>query len=151
MPYTYDGKTRMGATWRSGKEGKLPAEEWERFKYNPRRRSLSYLIGESLMKLNAGDEGEIDEDGTVVTAARDAGPYRLRYDEAKSRAEANHPEWVACACKGSRVGKKGGKCSECMGKGKKMKRCHLHGMLCAAKMLLKNLWIEWHNTKLDIS
>lgn len=99
-PWTFDGQTLMGSTWKSGKEGRLPALEWEQFGYSPRRRSIAYLIGENFVRLN----GE--------------GPYRRRYDETKARAAETHPDW-------------------------KPKRCHLHGMLLATKLLLKNLWLEW--------
>lgn len=74
-PYTKDGKTLMGATWRSGKEGKLHAIDWEEFGYSPRRRSIAYVIGENLLKQN----GE--------------GPYRTRYNESKERSMENHPEY----------------------------------------------------------
>jgi len=125
-PWTFRGETKMGATWRSGKEGKLPAEEWTNYGYSPRRRSLAYLIGEGLVKQN----GE--------------GPYRQRYDEAKARAAETHPGWTCCSkCEGSGKTKKGSKCSNCKGTGVVMKRCHLHGMLLATKLLFKNLWLEW--------
>jgi hypothetical protein len=87
-PWTFDpdpasGKgplTLMGATWRTGKYGKLPKEEWEAFGYSPRRRSISYLIGEGIVKQN----GE--------------GPYRRHYDTVKVIAKANHPDWSDLRC-----------------------------------------------------
>jgi len=125
-PWTFRGDTKMGATWRSGKEGKLPAEEWTNYGYSPRRRSLAYVIGEGIVKQNG------------------VGPYRTRYDEAKARAAETHPEWTCCSkCEGSGKTKKGSKCSNCKGTGIVMKRCHLHGMLLATKLLFKNLWLEW--------
>lgn len=51
-PWTFEGQTLMGATWRSGRLGKLPASEWEKYGYSPRRRSISYLIGEGIVKQN---------------------------------------------------------------------------------------------------
>jgi hypothetical protein len=64
-PFTnHEGVTKQGATWRKGKEGKLESDEWEKFGYSPRRRSISYLIGENLVKQNfiAGEENcETDE------------------------------------------------------------------------------------------
>lgn len=78
-PWTFNGKTQMGATWRSGKGGKLPAEEWERFGYSPRRRSLAYLIGEGIVKLNKGS-------------------YRTRYDEAKEIIQASHSDYSKLRC-----------------------------------------------------
>ncbi len=79
-PYEFGGKTQMGATWRGGKSGKLPAEEWERFGYSPRRRSIAYVIGDLLVKLN----GE--------------GPYRTRYDETKATFKTNHPDYSDGRC-----------------------------------------------------
>lgn len=201
-PWTFDGKTRMGATWKGGREGRLPAEEWEKFGYSPRRRSIAYLIGEGLMKQNFvgadfkvetdalhdpdnSSNGEysfatdgLHADGELIGAtdalaadpkaeadmmsgesahateigsaerrrgkkpARDvlktdascaggagescceiessiAGPYRARYLEAKATFKSGHPEYSDL-------------------------RCHRHGLLLAAKLLLKNLWIEWN-------
>jgi len=104
-PYEKDGEMHMAKTWRSraNKKGvvKLHASDWEEYGYSPRRRSIAYLVGEGLLKLN-GD-----------------GPYRTRYNEAKARFAELHPE----TSKG---------------------HCHYHGMLLAAKLLLKNLWIEWN-------
>jgi hypothetical protein len=103
-PYQYDGLNQMGATWRGGKQGKLPKEEWEKFGYSPRRRSIAYLIGEGIVKQNQD------------------GPYRQRYDSTKAILKAAHPDY-------------------------KDLRCHLHGMLLATKLLLKNLWIYWNKDR----
>jgi len=115
-PWSHDHKTLMGATWRSGREGKLPADEWASFGYSPRRRSIAFLIGEGIVKQNfvRGGAG----DGCVETDALSAGPYRARYDETKAKLQADHPDYPKL-------------------------RCHRHGMLLATKLLLKNLWIEW--------
>lgn len=86
-PWSFDGKTLMGATWRSGKDGKLPAEEWETFGYSPRRRSIAYLIGENLVKMNflRGKGGEpLPED--------DARPAELCYAKAGSGDSAGEAE-----------------------------------------------------------
>jgi hypothetical protein len=140
-PKTFGGKTLMGATWRSGKEGKLPAAEWEEFGYSPRRRSIMYLFGENLMKGNRVGGGA--GDGRIETDQAGAGPYRSRYDEAKALAAEKHPDWIRCSkCDGT--GRtKSAKCANCKGTGEVWKRCHLHGMLLASKLLVKNLWIEW--------
>lgn len=79
-PHEFEGKRLMGATWRSGREGRLTAEEWVRFGYSMRRRSILYVISESLLKGNQ------------------TGPYRSRYDQAKQAAQANHPEWKPLRC-----------------------------------------------------
>lgn len=93
----FNGK--MPSTWRFGKEGKLSAEQWSELGYSPRRRSVMYVIGECIVKQNDG-------------------AYRARYDEAKLKAAASHPDWS---------------------KG----RCHNHGMLLATKRLVLDLWKEW--------
>lgn len=124
-PYEHGDKVLMGSTWRSGREGKLPASCWEEFGYSPRRRSIVYLIGENTVKTNKGS-------------------YRKRYDEAKASAAENHPEWTRCSkCTGTGL-VKGKKCGNCKGTGKVMLRCHRHAMLLASKKFLKDLWIEWN-------
>lgn len=123
-PFTKDGDTLMGSTWKS--QNKLHAADWEEFGYCPRRRSIAYLIGEGLMKQNKS-------------------VYRERYETKKAEAAAKHPDWIRCGpCKGEGKNKKGNNCSNCKGSGTVMMRCHLHGMLLATKLLLKNLWIEWN-------
>lgn len=79
-PWEFEGKTLMGATWRGGKEGKLPASEWESYGYSPRRRSIAYLVGEGIVKQN----GE--------------GPYRKRYDATKLRIKELHPDYSDLRC-----------------------------------------------------
>lgn len=120
-PHTFDGKTLMGASWRGGKHGKLPAAEWEEFGYSPRRRSIAYLLGVALLKLNGKDSEK-----TLARKAENGseprlidGPYKIRYEESRAVFAEKHPDY-------------------------KPLRCHLHGMLLASKLLLKNLWIEWH-------
>ncbi len=147
-PWTKNGETLMGATWKSrGKSKtftKLTAEEWEGMGYNPRRRSIAYLIGEGLMKQNGSIR---TDDSTSVTEHTTVGPYRTRYVEAKVRIYQTHPEvvhrqweWKPCdKCKEA-----DGVCGTCGGTGVKCQRAHLHGMLLATKLLLKELWIEWN-------
>lgn len=143
-PWAFDGKNLMGATWRGGKEGKLPASEWESYGYSPRRRSIAYLIGEGIVKQNfltGQGNGEVVHETDVGVAAQTrsgtknggtgagehssgtesgvAGPYRRRYDQAKAKAHASHPDWSDL-------------------------RCHRHGMLLATKMLLRDLWVQWN-------
>ncbi len=116
-PHTFDGKTLMGATWKSGRQGKLPAAEWESFGYSPRRRSIAFLIGEGIVKQNFLRNGAGEQ--VVETEADCVGPYRLRYDEAKALCHERHPDYSDL-------------------------RCHRHAMLLATKRLLLNLWIEWN-------
>jgi hypothetical protein len=131
-PYEKDGEMLMGATWKSrsnNKKGltKLGPEDWEDFGYCPRRRSISWNIGECLIKQN-GD-----------------GPYRQRWLDAKVRAYEMHPEktdswnWSICdKCKGVEL-----PCKTCGGTGYKCGHANNHGKLLATKLLFKNLWFEW--------
>lgn len=57
-------KGRMPSEWRKVKGG-LTAEEWEWLGYKPQRRSIAYLIGENICKMNHSQ-------------------YRQKYDEAKA-------------------------------------------------------------------
>jgi hypothetical protein len=129
-PWTFDGRTLMGSTWKGGKEGRLPASEWEDYGYSPRRRSVAFLIGQNLKMQNKG-------------------PYRAKYDEAKAKAAVNHPEWIACSCDGTGRTARDTKCPGCLGKGRKMLRCDRHGMLLATKLLLKRLWNVWNGRRED--
>lgn len=140
-PWTFNGATRMGASWRprQGAADKLPREEWSKFGYSPRRRSIAYLIGEGLVKQNGGEAG--DED----TPARPCGPYRARYEQVKAQAMSLHPEWLHCEkCQGKGKTARQTACPNCKGTGKTSLRCHRHAMLLATKLLLKNLWIAWN-------
>ncbi len=121
------GKTLQGSTWARGKEGTLKAEEWTEYGYSRRRRSTMWTICDSLLKNNKG-------------------PYKTRYDVKKADAAVKHPEWTpeCVTCKGTGKTKAGKDCSGCKGRGHGLMRCHLHGMLLASKLLLKNLWITWN-------
>jgi len=135
-PFESDGKTRMGATWKS--KGGLSAAEWESFGYSPRRRSVAYVFQDPLLKLNfvCGDRiAETEEDvavddfddgaedagdGALEIETVSAGPYRARYDTTKAAKLAiQDPEWPRT-------------------------RCHRHALLLAVKLLLKNLWMAWN-------
>lgn len=118
-PRTFEGQTLMGSTWKSGREGSLPAAEWSAFGYSPRRRSIAYLIGENIVRgnyLGKASDTESEDEG------RPAGPYRAHYLSKKERAHEVHPDWSDM-------------------------RCHRHGMLLATKRMLKNLWIEWNSNE----
>ncbi len=150
-PYTFgengDEKTLMGATWRSKREGTLPADAWVDFGYSKRRRSIAYIFGESLLKQNGKDKPEVVErkSGNGGTPNLEDGPYRKRYDEAKAKAIISHPEWGVCStCKGEKKDKKGVSCSSCRGTGAAKERYNLHGKLLMTKLLLKRVWIEWN-------
>lgn len=151
-PYEYKGRTLMGSTWKSTKPS-LPGEEWTKFGYSPRRRSVSYIISENLVKLNIITQDYKDDTGAKrKKTAEDPiivlwkGPYRQKYEEAKQQARLNHPEWVKCEkCNGTKKDKAGKKCDGCLGKGEKMKRCDLHGRLLAVKLLIKHLWCNWRD------
>ncbi len=149
-PFEKNGENLAGATWKSRKNGKrgekLHKSDWEAYGYCPRRHAISFLIGQNMVKQNflngeasietetqnadsssvdggAEHYGETEDDTDGVhppeNESRVAGPYRRRYDETKLRFQKLHPDYP------------------------KM-RCHLHGITLAAKLLLKNLWIEWN-------
>lgn len=173
-PYTQHGLTLMGATWKgrqNGKRGeKLHASDWEDFGYSPRRRSISFLIGEGIVKQNwIGANGDVStetESRDAVSHQSDrlytsrdfdpkaegktAGPYRARYDETKALAAKHNPDWIRCGkCDGT--GKKERKkCENCSGTGEVWMHCHRHGMLLATKLLLKELWIQWNQRDGDL-
>lgn len=135
-PFTPEGtgKTLMGSTWRkyAKREGSLTKEQWMDMGYSPRRRSVSYLIGKALMMLNrTGTTGDMDEvndlegeNGVDGIRSSVPGPYRKRYEEAKAKAHAVHPDWPDG-------------------------RCDAHGMLLATKKLLKDLWRVWNKKPSD--
>lgn len=126
-PYESRGKVFMPSTWRQQKPG-LSAEEWSEIGYSPRRRSVAYLIGDGLVKQNG------------------SGPYRARWLEAKMRAFVTHHEWTwkpCTQCKGRSASNGDPRCETCGGIGQKCLHAHLHGMLLATKMLLRNLWCAW--------
>jgi len=56
--------------------------------------------------------------GDCLQKGNKGGPYRRRFDEAKAAIAVEHPDY-------------------------KPMRCHLHGMLLASKLLMRNLWDEW--------
>jgi hypothetical protein len=109
-PFTKDNTTQMGATWRTIKGG-LNKEDWTEFGYSPRRRSISYLIGENIVKSNKAK-------------------YRARYDEVKKKVIRERPDWTMCKkCSGKGINPKGHKCADCKGTGKVLMHAHRHAML----------------------
>lgn len=70
-PIESKGKNQMPSTWRL--KGGLTAEEWTLAGYSPRRRGISFVASECLLKLNKGE-------------------YRKRYDEAKATFKEKHPD-----------------------------------------------------------
>jgi hypothetical protein len=116
-PHTFNGKTLMGATWRSKKEGVLPSDQWTEYGYCPRRRAICYNIAVSLLK---GNRIKAKDPITGKNTDEDTwtGPYIARYETKKAEFADLHPDFSK-------------------------KRCHLHGLLLTSKLLLKNLWIEW--------
>jgi hypothetical protein len=98
----YNG--RAPSTWKS--KGGLSAEEWTRLGYSPRRRAICYVVSESLLKLNDG-------------------PYRARYDQAKQKFAAAHPD-------------------------EKPLHAHKHAMLLMVKLLVRDLWVVWNKGEADL-
>ena len=143
-PIESKGTMRMASTWRMREKdnGGLSACEWADAGYSPRRRSVMFVIAESLIKGNGPREPN-PKTGRIALAA---GPYKRRYDQKKAEAiERRDPEWTPpCeACKGEGKTAAGAPCKKCAGRGYMVMRPHLHGMLLAGKLLLKRLWIEW--------
>jgi hypothetical protein len=141
-PFESKGKTFMPSTWRSRKKhnGGLSAAEWEELGYCPRRRSVMFVISESLLKGNGARKA------TETHGAIYAGPYARRYATKKAEAIARKdPEWTpdCTTCKGTGTAKSGDGCKKCSGRGVMVMRPHLHGMLLMGKRLLRELWTEW--------
>ena len=141
-PFESKGKTFMPSTWRSRKKhnGGLSSAEWEELGYCPRRRSVMFVIAESLMKGNGA------RDATETRKALPSGPYAERYATKKAEAIARKdPEWTpdCTTCKGTGKAKSGDGCKKCSGRGVMVMRPHLHGMLLMGKRLLRELWTEW--------
>lgn len=113
-PYTRkkDGMTLAGSTWKN--KGGLSAEEWTEYGYSPRRRSVAFMLGESLFKMNfiMPVEGAEDQE-------KKPGKYRARALEARAIMESRDPEGSA-------------------------KHHYLHGHLLMTKLAIKDLWIEWN-------
>jgi hypothetical protein len=110
--YTFEGETQAGSTWMKTPKSGIPAETWQQWGYNPRRRSVSYQIGTCLLLKNWDKDKATKE---VVWK----GPYRLHYERKRAEFEARHPDYQP-------------------------KRCQLHGMLLATKLLLRELWNRWN-------
>lgn len=80
-PFEKNGVMHMGQAWKFQNGKGLTASEWEEFGYCPRRRSIAYVFGENIVKLNSG------------------GPYRQRYDEVKdAKLGLNSEEWPKIRC-----------------------------------------------------
>lgn len=160
-PWSFGGRTQMGSTWKS--KGGLPAEEWSAFGYSPRRRSIAYVIGECLLKLNllkTAGVGDSKSD-TDFEAAR-PGTKKPRGGERRLATEV--PSAAAGASNGSGVSDREvatellhvtpgpyrlrydlakAACAAVHPDYPKL-RCHRHAMLLATKLLLKNLWKTWN-------
>lgn len=78
-PFRNNGSNLMGATWRSGKEGRLSPNQWDTYGYSPRRRSVAYLIGDNLHKVNRSI-------------------YREHYDKVFAQTRKTRPDWVELRC-----------------------------------------------------
>ena len=134
----------MASTWKRGRDGiKLPAEEWAKYGYSPRRRAMAYVLADCLIKGNIVGAQRVD--GKRVGGR--PGPYRLRYQEEKRRVFHKHPEWnwTDCTtCDGAGADAEREMCSTCSGTGKKSMHAHLHSSLLCSKLFLRELWNVWH-------
>ncbi len=102
---------RAYATWRT--KGGLSADDWTEAGYSPARRSVIWSVGDAVFKHQSQ---RADKETGEVT--REAGPYRVVYDNYKARKTEELPE-------------------ESKG--------HIHNMALRymEKRLLKNLWQAW--------
>ena len=73
LPWAYDNKVQMGSTWKSKRNGSLPAEEWVRFGYCSRRRVEAHLLSKFIPMSNKSI-------------------YRDEYTKEKTSFAARHPE-----------------------------------------------------------
>lgn len=134
-PFESQGVMRMGSRWKSAKPG-LSSEEWESFGYSPRRRSVAYVFGENLVKLNFVGAEPLENESLAAEKINSeavgagepsseielsaAGPYRARYDSVKAaKLVLASDDWPKL-------------------------RCHRHAMLLAVKLLMRELWKTWN-------
>ena len=151
-PWTYDGNTAMGSTW--AKKGlralqelpTLPDDQWSDFGYSPRRRAVSFMLGEGLIRANMRATREKRGKENFLVSVDWTGPYRQKWIDAKIRAFDTHPEWPwhACDCCEAAAARKQ-KCEKCGGLGQTCGHAHSHGRILASKLFLKELWIAWNS------
>lgn len=89
-PFRSGEHNLMPSTYRMYPGPKLSADEWSTCGYSPRRRSISYIVGENIVKQNCSAA----KDGKKAWV----GPYRKRYDESKARAAEVHEDWKPIRC-----------------------------------------------------
>lgn len=108
------GLAVMGDTRQRRMKDKKAAEEHG---YSPARRSVVWTIGDTLFKHQSARVEK--ETGEVL---REAGPYRVIYDEYKARDSANHPD---------------------------ITKAHLHNRAkrYMEKRLLKHIWRAWRQSE----
>lgn len=126
-PHEKNGEVHACSTWRkrsTSKENgvvKLTAREWEAGNggpgYCPRRRAVVHVVADTLLKSNYVRRRRPDKTMEIMAT----GPYRQRYDHARvtSLSNPSHASWPK-------------------------QWHHLHSLLLAGKLLLKNLWIVWN-------
>jgi hypothetical protein len=119
-PYTAEGRTQMGSTWRRATNGqpRLSAEEWTDYGQCIRRASLTHIIGDNLIKQNF-----IRTKTKAGKTKKTPGPYRSRFDEVKkaSKKSKDHKDWPDG-------------------------RHNKHAVLLAGKRFLLELWKQWNPT-----
>jgi hypothetical protein len=168
-PFSYGGQTHMGATWRAGKEGKLPAEAWSEYGYSPRRRSIAYLIGEGIVKQNFVCKGTGEASQAMTTnEVLPSSPDHNQNFVAGVTGESQVGTGAAVAGRRATESANGNGTGETAGETDSYSagpyrsrydqakvrakeahpdwpalRCHRHAMLLATKLLLKRLWCAW--------
>ena len=119
-PYTSEGRTQMGSTWKRATNGqpRLTADEWIDYGRCPRRATLTHVIGENLIRQNF-----IRSKTKAGKARKSPGPYRARFDESKavSKKSKEHRDWPDA-------------------------RHNNHAVLLAGKRFLLELWKQWNPT-----
>jgi hypothetical protein len=149
-PWSFEGKTLMGATWRSGQEGKLPSDEWTQFGYSPRRRSIAYLIGESIVKQNGAPKprkpkakgGDTAGEASIETDGSGAGEFQPEIESEAAGGTTTETDSRPAGPYRTRYDTVKVEAAQKHPDWKPI-RVHRHAMLLATKMLLKELWVEW--------
>jgi len=157
-PWEFGGKVHMGASWRMGKD-KLPAEEWSKFGYSPRRRSIAYLIGEGIVKQNTLENGggicDAETEKKSAPAANHVGELVGASEETAADVDELGSDDVDESTAETEIhnGRIPGPYRRRYDETKAAFKAshtdvtdlhaHRHGMLLATKRLLRELWIEW--------
>lgn len=118
-PFTKDGASHAGMTWRIPKwrqADALTKEEWVEFGYSGRRRSVAWNAADPIARQQREWKGEGLTPAGKPKQKRDAGPYGLYLDEMKEKA---------------------------LAKGWTPGHAEAHARRVMFKRILRDLWIAW--------